>query len=59
MLSIKTNKAFTIPKFHQTKPQLGKIKTIDLKHDSIGNICSGEILFVLDEKGTNERKQRL
>ena len=56
MLSIKTNKAFTIPKFHQTKPQFGKIKTIDLKHDSEGHICSGEILFVLDEKGTNERK---
>ena len=59
ILSINTNKAFTIPKFHKTKPKFGKIKTVDLKYDSIGQICGGEILFVLDEKENNEGKQRI
>ena len=61
MLSINTNtnKAFTIPKFHKTKPKFGRIKTVDLKYDSIGEVCGGEILFVLDERKDNEGKQRL
>jgi len=59
ILSINTNKAFTIPKFHKTKPNFGRIKTVDLKYDSIGQICGGEILFVLDEKENNEGKQRI
>ncbi len=61
MLSINTNtsKAFTIPKFHKTKPNFGRIKTVDLKYDSIGEVCGGEILFVLDEGKDNEGKQCL
>ena len=59
ILSINTNKAFTIPKFHKTKPNFGKIKTVDLKYDSIGQICGGEIFFVLDEGKDNEGKQCL
>lgn len=61
MLSIdkNTNRAFTIPRFHKTKPNFGRIKTVDLKYDSIGEVCGGEILFVLDEKENNEREQCL
>ena len=61
MLSIKTNtnKAFTIPKFHKTKSNFGRIKTVDLKYDSIGEVCGGEILFVLDEGKDNEGKQNI
>ena len=61
MLSINTNtnKAFTIRKFHKTKPNFGRIKTVDLKYDSIGEVCGGEILFVLDEGKDNEGKQNI
>jgi len=56
MLTIKNNtqEAFTIPKFHKNKAHAGKIKAVDLKYDEIGEICSGEILFVLEE---DERKK--
>jgi len=61
MLSINTNtnKAFTIPKFHKTKSNFGKIKTVDLQYNSIGEVCGGEILFVLEEREENEGKQKI
>jgi hypothetical protein len=48
--------AFTIPKFHQNKSCVGSIKTADINYNEKGEICSGEILFVLKEQPNENSK---
>jgi hypothetical protein len=42
--------AFTIPRFNQLKPTAGKIKCACIDYDEKGQICGGEIFFILEEK---------